>query len=96
MAYSFRHTNPRLTGVIIKEKVRCGRKNCRCRRENKLHGWYYYLYWREGKTLRKSYIPKSDIKRLKRTIKQAKNKDMKEKLVLKEYLKYLKQLYQKI
>jgi hypothetical protein len=93
MAYSFRHTNPRLTGVIIKEKVRCGRKNCRCVRENKLHGWYYYLYWREGKILKKSYIPKTEIDQLKQKIKQAKWKDMKDKKILKEYMKLFRQLF---
>ena len=47
MTYSFRHTDPMLAGTLVKEKVKCGRKNCRCARGKKLHGWYYYLYWRD-------------------------------------------------
>ncbi|GEM_PF-2851183 len=95
MAYSFRHTNPELAGVLIKEAVRCGKKNCRCANEKHLHKWYYYLYWRDyknGAGLKKQYIPRSEVKKLKRKIKDAKNKDAGEKINLQSYLKLLKQL----
>ena len=43
MAYSFRHTEPELAGVLVKEGVCCGKQNCRCVKDGKLHKWYYYL-----------------------------------------------------
>lgn len=96
MAYSFRHTNPELAGVLVKERVRCGKANCRCARENRLHKWYYYLYWRDYKNdavLKKRYIPRSEVRKLRQTIKTAKNKDMGEKVNWASYLKLFKQLF---
>jgi len=96
MAYSFRHTNPELAGVIIREKVRCSRPNCRCMRKNKPHKWYYYLYWRDypkNGILRKQYIPRVEVRRLRLKIKSAKIKDMKEKKIYQFYLKSFKQLF---
>ncbi len=96
MAYSFRHTNPEMTGVIIKEKVRCGKKNCRCAQgEEYLHKWYNYLYWRDsqnGGILRKRYIPKSELAGLKRKIKLEKEKDSTEKINLKYFLEMGRQM----
>jgi hypothetical protein len=82
MAYSFRHTSPELAGVLIKEKVRCGKQNCRCVRLKRLHKGYYYLYWRDYRNnakLKKSYVPKSKIRKLRQNIKSAKAKDRQEK-----------------
>ena len=95
MAYSFRHTNPELAGVLVKEKVRCGKQNCRCVRQKRLHKWYYYLYWRDYRNnaiLKKRYVSKSEIRKLRRNIRSAKTKDMEEKINFKTYLKLLKQL----
>jgi len=95
MAYSFRHTSPELAGVLIKEAVRCGKPNCRCMRQNKPHKWYYYLYWRDYRNngiLRKRYVPKSEIRKLRQNIKSAKTKDMEEKQTFKTYLDLIKQL----
>lgn len=93
MAYSFRHTNSKLAGVIIREKVRCGKPNCRCVRENHPHGWYYYLYWRDrenGGILRKTYISRSEVKRLRQKMRIAKYADKKEKLTFKKYMTLFK------
>ena len=79
MAYSFRHTNPMLAGTLIKEKVRCGKENCRCVRKQQLHKWYHYLYWRDYQNnglLRKMYVPRDEVAELKRKIKTAKSKDI--------------------
>lgn len=96
MAYSFRHTNPELAGVLIREKVRCGRPNCRCMRQNKLHGWYFYLYWRDytnGGILRKQYIPRNKMDRLKQKIELAKAEDIKEKQEVETLIKWFDQIY---
>jgi hypothetical protein len=95
MTYSFRHTDPMLAGTLVKEKVKCGRKNCRCARGKKLHGWYYYLYWRDypnGGTLKKDYVPRADVKILENAIKAAKKKDNEEKSVLQICRQLFKQL----
>jgi len=89
MAYSFRHTNPELAGAIIKEKIRCGKQNCRCVRLKRLHKWYYYLYWRDypnESKLKKSYVPKIDVRKLRRKMKLAKAKDNREKYRLKFFM----------
>ena len=95
MAYSFRHTNPELAGVLIKEKVRCGKPNCRCVQRNRPHKWYYYLYWRDYRNnaiLKKRYVPKGEIRKLRRNIRSAKTKNMEEKMTFKMYRQLLNQL----
>ena len=77
MSYTFRYENPKLGGVIIKEAVKCGKPNCRCAK-GELHKWYYYLYWRDYQDrgqLKKNYIRKDEANKLKRRIKQVKNRD---------------------
>lgn len=39
------------------EKVRCGKKNCRCA-HGELHGPYWYAYWTEGGKTRSEYVGK--------------------------------------
>ena len=48
-----------LPGVVLAERKRCGKANCRCRsgEEADLHGPYFYRYWRQGGRLRKAYVP---------------------------------------
>lgn len=97
MAYSFRHTSPELAGVLVKEKVRCGRPNCRCMRLKQLHGWYCYLYWRDyanGSKLRKRYVPKIKVKELNQRLELAKAEDIKEKQEIKMLTKWFNQNYQ--
>jgi hypothetical protein len=89
MAYSFRHTDPRLTGVIIEENVSCGKRTCACKGHKRLHKGYFYLYWRDylnGARLRKEYIRRNDVVRLKDRIRRAKMQDMEEKLCLRDFI----------
>lgn len=66
MWYDARVLNdPELTGYIVKEKVTCGKKNCKCSRGEKHEA--FYVYWREympdgARKLRKLYIKKSEIR----------------------------------
>ncbi len=80
-----RYTNPRLTGVVVKEAVKCGKENCRCAKGD-LHKWYYYLYFRSFEDnkwkLKKEYIIHSKVKYLKGKIKVLKIKDMRSKVRL--------------
>jgi hypothetical protein len=42
------------------EYVKCGRANCKCKTESaKIHGPYYYVYWKENGKLRKGYVGKN-------------------------------------
>src|SRR3546814_438510 len=73
-----RYTNTRMTVVVVKEAVKCGKENCRCSNGN-LHKWYYYIYYRsfenEKWKLKKEYSSQSKVKYLKRKIKVLKNND---------------------
>jgi hypothetical protein len=75
----YRYTNPKMTGVVVKEAVKCGKENCRCN-NGFLHKWYYYLYYRSfegGKwKLKKEYLSQSKAKYLKRKIKEFKLKSL--------------------
>lgn len=77
--YLDRYNNPRLTGVVVKEAVKCGKVNCHCTKGD-LHKWYYYLYYRSfenGKwRLKKEYVNRGRVKYLRGKIKELKNKDM--------------------
>jgi len=68
-----------MTGVVVKEAVKCGKENCHCSRGN-LHKWYYYLYYRSFENdkwkLKKEYINHSKVKYLRGKIKAQKNKDI--------------------
>ncbi len=95
MAYSFRHTSPELVGVLIKERVRCGKQNCHCVQRKHLHGPYYYCYWRDyqnGGILRKRYIPHVEVTELRKNITTLKKKDKEEKMNFQLYLKLCKEL----
>lgn len=79
-----RYVNPKLSGVVVKEAVKCGKDNCRCSK-GAMHKWYYYLYYRifENDTwkLKKEYIKPDKVKYLKRKIHKSKqnNKMMHDK-----------------
>src|SRR5262245_40164378 len=49
-----------LPGAVCLQWVRCGRRNCRCARR-RLHGPYFYRFWREGGRLRKAYVRPADL-----------------------------------
>lgn len=51
--------------AVCKQYVKCGKAKCRCQR-GQLHGAYWYLFWREGGRLRKRYIKRKDVARVKR------------------------------
>lgn len=40
------------------EFIKCGKANCRCATEGKLHGPYWYAYQKQGKKLKSWYIGK--------------------------------------
>jgi hypothetical protein len=53
-----------LPGAVCPQWVRCGRPTCRCAR-GKLHGPYYYRFWREDGRLRKAYVKPADLERVR-------------------------------
>ncbi|MBD1909853.1 MULTISPECIES: DUF6788 family protein [unclassified Leptolyngbya] len=41
------------------ERIRCGKAGCKCAGENgKLHGPYWYVYWRDAGKLKSRYVGK--------------------------------------
>lgn len=78
----------------MREGVRCGKQSCRCTQQKLLHGWYYYLYWREygagrNRILRKTYVKREAVESLKKQIKESKAEDKRQKLFLKEVVRLL-------
>jgi hypothetical protein len=41
-------TPDKLPGTVVAQYVRCGNRNCKCSR-GKLHGPYWYRYWRDAR-----------------------------------------------
>ena len=52
-----------LPSVVLAERKRCGKANCRCQsgEEADLHGPDFYRYWRQGGRLRKAYVPRRRV-----------------------------------
>lgn len=44
-----------ITYTFREERVKCGKKTCRCAKGD-LHGPYTYKYWKEDGRLRKAYV----------------------------------------
>jgi hypothetical protein len=53
-----------LPAAICAQLVRCGKVGCKCAR-GLLHGPYFYCFWREGGKVKKSYIKKADVDRVR-------------------------------
>jgi hypothetical protein len=51
-------------GAVCEQLIRCGKPNCRCSR-GELHGPYFYLFYREGKRLRKIYVKRKYVEMLR-------------------------------
>lgn len=85
--YSFRYSDPKLAGVIVREAVRCGKRNCHCA-QGRPHRWYYYLYYRvptaEGWKLKKEYVPRDQVRVVRKKIRAAKAQDRMYKLYIRE------------
>jgi hypothetical protein len=53
-----------LPGVVCPQWVQCGRPGCRCS-HGRLHGPYFYRFWREGGRLRKEYVKRSEVEEVR-------------------------------
>jgi hypothetical protein len=53
-----------IQGAVCAQMVRCGKAGCKCGR-GELHGPFHYLFWREAGKLRKVYIRKKDVERVR-------------------------------
>jgi hypothetical protein len=51
-------------GVVLPQWVRCGKSNCRCA-QGRLHGPYFYRFWREGGRLRKTYVRPAEVEEVR-------------------------------
>lgn len=85
MAYPTRLWNdPLATGCVVKEKIRCGKKNCKCYTKSEFHS-AYYLHYREytfnpqsdrrtkfSSMKKKKYISKDKVSDIVREIKISK------------------------
>ena len=48
------------SGTVHARFVRCNRAGCRCA-SGRLHGPYFYRFWREAGRLRKEYVPRAQL-----------------------------------
>ena len=62
-----------LAGVVCSQMVRCGKVGCKCQR-GRLHGPYYYRFWRENGRLRKQYVPRSQLESVRARCDQRRDK----------------------
>ncbi|MCI0458552.1 MAG: hypothetical protein L0Z62_16435 [Gemmataceae bacterium] len=53
-----------LPGVVCVQWRRCGRTTCRCAR-GELHGPYFCRFWREGGRLKKVYVRRADVDKVR-------------------------------
>jgi hypothetical protein len=53
-----------LPGVVLAQRVRCGKSSCRCARGT-LHGPYFFRFWREDGRLRKSYVKPAELEQVR-------------------------------
>ena len=53
-----------LPGTVCVQWTRCNRPNCHCARGT-LHGPYYCRFWRENGRLRKKYVKRSDLEKVR-------------------------------
>jgi hypothetical protein len=60
----------RVNGILKKYYVRCGKDNCRCKTQRKLHGAYWYLIYRDGSRLIKRYVKRKDLDVVRASLKR--------------------------
>ena len=53
-----------IAGVVCEQWVRCGKPNCHCRSGRK-HGPYFYRFWRQDGKLKKEYIRRAEVDRVR-------------------------------
>jgi len=51
-------------GAVCEQLIRCGKPNCRCA-HGELHGPYFYMFYRDGGRLRKLYVKREYVDRLR-------------------------------
>lgn len=51
-------------GAVCEQLIRCGKPNCRCAR-GELHGPYFYMFYRDGGRLKKVYVKREYVDRLR-------------------------------
>jgi hypothetical protein len=53
-----------LPAAVCSQYILCGKPACRCAGGD-LHGPYFYCFWREDGKLKKSYVRKADVDRVR-------------------------------
>lgn len=65
---------PSTLGVVQRESVRCGKRNCACVNGKPHHGYYHYFRDPLSKLRYKRYIPRYAVCKLKQRLRYWKNK----------------------
>lgn len=82
------------TGGVYRQRVRCGKSNCKCAR-GEPHTAYYFFASRNGK-LTKTYIRKAHVEEVSRLVDRAIAERQRQKQIDKSALDLLKHLRQSL
>ncbi len=69
------------TPALVSHRVRCGKSTCRCT-TGEGHGPYWFLYWREGVTQRRRYVPAGELPVVRAVVEARWAAEQAERLVL--------------
>ena len=83
-----------LNGGVYAQKVRCGKSNCRCARDEPHIAYYFFSRWR-GK-LTKTYIRKAELEQFLAIVSQAAEERNHRQQMRKADLELLKRLRQNL
>ncbi len=73
------------TPALVAHRVRCGKPTCRCATGNG-HGPYWFLYWREGATQRRRYVPAVEVPAVHSVVEGRQGAEQAERLMVEQSL----------
>jgi hypothetical protein len=80
-----------LSGVVLEQYKRCGRRNCRCS-SGALHGPYFYRYWRQDGHLRKAYVPRNEVEAVRSQCRARQEEQREQRRFEREAMEYLRRV----
>jgi hypothetical protein len=78
-----------LSGVVLEQYKRCGRRNCRCA-SGAPHGPYYARFWREGGRLRKVYVRRDEVDDVRSRCRARQEEQREQRRFEREAMEYLR------
>ncbi len=73
------------TPALVSHHVRCGKPGCRCT-TGEGHGPYWFLYWREGATQRRRYVPAAEMPSVRSVVERRRTAEQADRQALEQSL----------